>query len=78
MEYFEAIGDILSYVVPGLFFLIVVIAAIRVTIKAFRGERIDVPAVGVVKDLPGSVTGLNKHLDDEMLNLNQQNKKDGE
>ena len=71
MELIEIIGDMLGYIVPGAFALLGLIAAIRVVIKTMRGERIDVPAVGVVKDLPGSVTGVNKHLDSEVLNNNQ-------
>jgi len=78
MEFIESLGDILSYLVSGAFILLGVIAAVRVAIKASRGERIDVPAVGAIKDLPGSVTGINKHLDSEAINLNQQNNKDGE
>ena len=46
-----------------LFFLLTVAAIIRIIVKAARGERIDVPHVGVMNDLPSSVTGINKHDD---------------
>ena len=42
---------------------IVVIALIRTLMKASKGESINVPPVGVMNDLPSSVTGINKHYD---------------
>ena len=78
MEYIEIIGDILGYLVPGVIVLLGIIAAIRVAIKTMRGERIDVPPVGVANDLPNSVTGMNKHFDSEVLNNDQHKKRDGE
>ena len=41
----------------------VLIAIIRIVIKTRRGDHIDVPPVGVMNDLPSSVTGINKHND---------------
>ena len=70
--------EIVGYIFSGAFVLLGIIAAVRIAVKTSRGERIDVPAVGVAKDLPGSVTGINKHLDSEALNNNQQRKRDGE
>ena len=78
MEKFGFIADIFGYIFSGTFILLGIIASVRAAVKASRGERVDVPAVGVIRDLPGSVTGLNKHLDDEMIGVNQQNKRDGE
>ena len=46
-----------------LFILLSVVTIIRIIVKAARGERIDVPPVGVMTDLPSSVTGINKHND---------------
>ena len=43
--------------------IIVVIAIIRTLLKASGGESIGVPPVGMMNDLPGSVTGINKHND---------------
>lgn len=73
MDTFAVIADIFGYVFSGAFIMLGIIAAVRAAIKASRGERVDVPAVGVVKDLPGSVTGINKHLDGEMFSANQKN-----
>lgn len=72
------IGEIFGYVFEGSFILLGIIAAVRVAIKTWHGERVDIPAVGYLNDLPSSVTGINKHLDSEAINLNQQKKKDGE
>ena len=43
--------------------LLTAIAIIRTIIKAERGERIEVPPIGVMNDLPSNVTGINKHND---------------
>ena len=74
MDYAEIFG----YIFQGSFILLGIIAAVRVAIKTWRGERVDIPAVGYLNDLPSSVTGINKHLDPDAINLNQQQKKDGE
>ena len=73
MDYVEIFG----YIFQGAFILLGIIAAVRVAIKTCHGKRVDIPAVGYLNDLPSSVTGINKHLDSEEINLNQQ-KKDGE
>ena len=74
MEY----GEIFGYIFEGLFILLGIIAAVRVAIKIWRGERVDIPAVGYLKDLPSSVTGINKHTDPDEINVNQKNRNDGE
>ena len=43
--------------------LLTAIAIIRTVIKTRRGEHIEVSPVGVMNDLPSSVTGINKHDD---------------
>ena len=43
--------------------IIVIIALIRTLLKASKGESISVPTVGVMNDLPSSVTGINKYND---------------
>ena len=43
--------------------LLTAIAIIRIVIKTRRGDHIDVPPVGVMNDLPSSVTGISKHND---------------
>lgn len=78
MEFIESLGDILGYLVSGALVLLGIIAAVRVAIKTSRGERVDIPAVGYLNDLPSSVTGINKHLDSDAINVNQKNKNDGE
>lgn len=57
--------DNFDYVFIGAFAVIVLIAIIRSIKKVSRGERVDVSPVGIVNDLPSSVTGVSKHLDDE-------------
>ena len=58
LKVLETIG-----IIGLLFILLSVAAIIRIIVKAARGERIDVPPVGVMNDLPISVTVINKHND---------------
>ena len=62
MEWLLKILDTVG-IICILFFLLSVAAIIRIVVKAARGERIDVPPVGVMNDLPSSVTGINKYND---------------
>ena len=62
MEWLLKILDTVG-IIGILFFLLSVAAIIRIVVKAARGERIDVPPVGVMNDLPSSVTGINKYND---------------
>ena len=39
------------------------IALVRILIKTIRGEKIRVTPVGVIRDLPESVTGINRNDD---------------
>ena len=71
-------GEIFGYIFEGLFILLGIIAAVRVAIKIWRGERVDITAVGYLNDLPSSVTGINKHTDPDEINVNQKNRNDGE
>lgn len=64
METVGYIVDHLGIVIGILLGIISVIAIVRTVVKAVRGEKISIPAVGIVKDLPGSVTGVNKYKDD--------------
>ena len=59
----EVIADKLVLLMGAAFGIIVVIAVIRSLVKVSRGESISVPPVGVMNDLPSSVTGINKHDD---------------
>ena len=64
METVFEISDVLLGIIIGvLLVLLTAIAIIRTIIKAERGERIEVPPIGVTNDLPSSVTGINKHDD---------------
>ena len=63
METIFELSDILGIIIGVLFALLTAIAIIRLVIKTIRGDRVDVPPVGVINDLPSSVTGINKHDD---------------
>ena len=63
METVFEISDVLGIIIGALLVLLTAIAIIRTIIKAKRGERIEVPPIGVTNDLPSSVTGINKHND---------------
>lgn len=74
MEWLLKIVDTIGII--GLLFIILSVAAIiRIVVKAVRGERIDVPPVGVMNDLPSSVTGINKHDDMRERSAERTNKK---
>ncbi|MBQ9076112.1 MAG: hypothetical protein IJY32_09160 [Mogibacterium sp.] len=62
MELFLKVLDTIR-IIGILFILLSAAAIIRIIVKAARGERIDVPPVGVMNDLPSSVTGINKYND---------------
>ena len=63
METVFEISDVLGIIIGVLLALLTAIAIIRTIIKAERGERIEVPPIGVMNDLPSNVTGINKHND---------------
>jgi hypothetical protein len=63
IDVMEVIADKLGLLMGAAFGIIVVIAVIRSLVKVSRGESISVPPVGVMNDLPSSVTGINKHDD---------------
>ena len=63
METIFELSDILGIIICVLPALLTAIAIIRIVIKTRRGGHIDVPPVGVMNDLPSSVTGINKHDD---------------
>ena len=63
METIFELSDILGIIICVLLALLTAIAIIRIVIKTRRGDHIDVPPVGVMNDLPSSVTGINKHND---------------
>ena len=63
METVFEISDVLGIIIGVLLVLLTAIAIIRIVIKTRRGDHIDVPPVGVMNDLPSSVTGISKHND---------------
>ncbi|MBQ6500086.1 MAG: hypothetical protein IJI87_01690 [Mogibacterium sp.] len=60
IEVLEFISDKLGIVMGAVIGIIAVIALIRTLLKASRGESVKVTPVGIMNDLPGSVTGINK------------------
>jgi hypothetical protein len=60
METVFEISDVLGIIIGVLLALLTAIAIIRTVIKTRRGDHIDLPPVGVINDLPSSVTGINK------------------
>jgi uncharacterized membrane protein len=63
IEVLEFIADKIGTIIGVVLGIIVVIAIIRTLLKASKGESISVPPVGVMNDLPSSVTGINKNND---------------
>ena len=63
MEMIFELSDLLGIIIGILLALLTAIAILRIVIKTRRGDHIDVPPVGVMNDLPSSVTGINKHDD---------------
>ena len=59
----EFISDKIGIIMGVILGIIVIIALIRTLLKASKGESISVPPVGVMNNLPSSVTGINKHND---------------
>jgi hypothetical protein len=63
IEALEYISDKIGIIMAAVLAVIIVIAILRTLLKASRGESVSVPPVGVLNDLPGSLTGINKHND---------------
>ena len=59
----EFISDKIGIIIGAVLGIIVVIALIRTLLKASKGESVNVHPVGVMNDLPSSVTGINKYND---------------
>lgn len=64
-EILEFIADKMGIVFGVLFGLIAALAVIRSVIKVRKGKTIYRAPVGVFKDLPGRITGMNDYKDDE-------------
>ena len=63
IEALEFVSDKIGIIMGAVLGIIVVIAIIRTLLKASKGESISIPPVGVMNDLPSSVTGINKNND---------------
>lgn len=63
MDVFEILSVILEYGMIVLFAGLGLLAIIRTCRKTKRGESTKVPTIGIMNDLPSSVTGINKHDD---------------
>ena len=63
IEALEFISDKIGIFIGVILGILVVIALIRSLQKVSKGESISAPPVGVMNDLPGSVTGINKNDD---------------
>ena len=63
MDAIDIIGTVMEYGMIVLFGGLGLLAVIRTYRKAKRGESTRIPTVGVMNDLPSSVTGMNKHDD---------------
>lgn len=55
------IMDSIIAILGALFMILVIVACVRVMIKKQKGDAVHITPVGVNRDLPGSVTGLNKY-----------------
>ena len=62
---FEFVADHAGWLVLIILVILSLIAGIRSAIKVSKGKSISVPPVGVFKDLPSSVTGINKYNNDK-------------
>ncbi|MBQ3290862.1 MAG: hypothetical protein IJH43_00625 [Mogibacterium sp.] len=63
IEALEMIADRIEVIIGVALGIIIAVAVIRTIIRMSRGESINVPPVGVMNDLPSSVTGISKHND---------------
>ena len=63
MEVLELISDKIGIIMGAALGIIVIIALIRTLLKTSKGGSISVPPIGVMNDLPSSVTGINKYND---------------
>lgn len=61
MEIIEMLVDHIGMVFGVLLVILLLIASVRSVIKYRKGQKVSIPPVGIAKDLPGSVTGINKY-----------------
>jgi hypothetical protein len=63
IDAFEYIADKLGIILGAILGIVGIIALIRTLLKASKEESISIPPVGVMNDLPSSLTGINKNND---------------
>ena len=63
IRFLSFVVDNTGIMIGSLFFLLNVVAIVRIIIKRCRGEQIEITPVGIANDLPDSVTGMNKYSD---------------
>ena len=63
--------DIIVFIAMG---LLCVAAVIRILVKMHRNEKIEITPVGIINDLPESITGVNKYND--AIQVEEKNKDD--
>ena len=61
----EFIADKMGIVIGVLFGLVAALAVIRSVIKVRKGKTIYRAPVGIFKDLPSSITGMNDYKEDK-------------
>lgn len=74
MNIIESIGDNIGSFICVLIVLVAIIAVIRVIVKLYRGEDVEITAVGMMNELPSSITGIHKY-DDALIVDESENKK---
>ena len=70
----EFIADHTGLALGCLFAFILLAAVIRVVVRKRRGEQVEITPVGIVNDLPDSVTGVNKYADALIVEENDKEK----
>ena len=63
IRFLSFVVDNTGILIGILFFLLNVVAIVRIIIKRHRGEQVEITPVGIANDLPDSVTGMNKYSD---------------
>lgn len=66
-NFLATFSDNLMSVFAITFGVLSMIAFVRMVIKFCKGEKISSLPVGVMKDLPSSITGINKHDDNNKI-----------
>ena len=60
MDMIAGLYEYLGYILGGLVAVLCVVALVRILKKTKKGESVHIEPVGVFKDLPDTVTGLQK------------------